>query len=106
MVIASRCEQERGRLIHGLLAMFLMGLVLQIKYSAVFEGMFFGLWLMWMDWRSGVALRPTLMRGTTRSEEHTSELQSLMRSSYAVFCLQKKITHKTHPHLMQQNNKK
>src|SRR3546814_7311511 len=25
-----------------------------------------------------------------RSEEHTSELQSLMRSSYAVFCLQKK----------------
>src|SRR3546814_4188348 len=27
-----------------------------------------------------------------RSEEHTSELQSLMRSSYAVFCLQKKNT--------------
>src|SRR3546814_7502363 len=26
----------------------------------------------------------------TRSEEHTSELQSLMRNSYAVFCLQKK----------------
>src|SRR3546814_8437195 len=29
-----------------------------------------------------------------RSEEHTSELQSLMRNSYAVFCLQKKKTHK------------
>src|SRR3546814_1502694 len=29
-----------------------------------------------------------------RSEEHTSELQSLMRISYAVFCLQKKITKK------------
>src|SRR3546814_3511580 len=28
--------------------------------------------------------------GPTRSEEHTSELQSLMRNSYAVFCLQKK----------------
>src|SRR3546814_1972481 len=28
--------------------------------------------------------------GRTRSEEHTSELQSLMRISYAVFCLQKK----------------
>src|SRR3546814_4997314 len=28
----------------------------------------------------------------TRSEEHTSELQSLMRISYAVFCLKKKIT--------------
>src|SRR3546814_1570964 len=27
-----------------------------------------------------------------RSEEHTSELQSLMRISYAVFCLQKKIS--------------
>src|SRR3546814_3439869 len=29
---------------------------------------------------------------TTRSEEHTSELQSLMRISYAVFCLKKKNT--------------
>src|SRR3546814_9422341 len=29
--------------------------------------------------------------GGARSEEHTSELQSLMRNSYAVFCLQKKI---------------
>src|SRR3546814_4340259 len=28
--------------------------------------------------------------GRVRSEEHTSELQSLMRNSYAVFCLQKK----------------
>src|SRR3546814_7768847 len=28
----------------------------------------------------------------SRSEEHTSELQSLMRTSYAVFCLQKKNT--------------
>src|SRR3546814_2533722 len=28
----------------------------------------------------------------TRSEEHTSELQSLMRISYAVFCLKKKTT--------------
>src|SRR3546814_8854151 len=31
-----------------------------------------------------------------RSEEHTSELQSLMRISYAVFCLKKKIPHKSH----------
>src|SRR3546814_4748540 len=29
-------------------------------------------------------------RGEARSEEHTSELQSLMRISYAVFCLKKK----------------
>src|SRR3546814_9929157 len=31
-----------------------------------------------------------LARKVTRSEEHTSELQSLMRLSYAVFCLKKK----------------
>src|SRR3546814_4603961 len=31
--------------------------------------------------------------GAVRSEEHTSELQSLMRISYAVFCLTKKNTH-------------
>src|SRR3546814_1869316 len=31
-------------------------------------------------------------RVLTRSEEHTSELQSLMRISYAVFCLKKKTT--------------
>src|SRR3546814_3776946 len=34
-------------------------------------------------------------RGQLRSEEHTSELQSLMRISYAVFCLKKK-THSHH----------
>src|SRR3546814_6961829 len=34
-------------------------------------------------------------RGETRSEEHTSELQSLMRISYAVFCLKKKIPDST-----------
>src|SRR3546814_4941882 len=40
---------------------------------------------------------------TTRSEEHTSELQSLMRISYAVFCLNKKkqTTANTIPHLTQ-----
>src|SRR3546814_4357062 len=31
---------------------------------------------------------------STRSEEHTSELQSLMRISYAVFCLKKKKTYR------------
>src|SRR3546814_4559169 len=33
----------------------------------------------------------------SRSEEHTSELQSLMRISYAVFCLKKKTTKTTSP---------
>src|SRR3546814_10812309 len=36
----------------------------------------------------------SLLLGLLRSEEHTSELQSLMRISYAVFCLKKKINHK------------
>src|SRR3546814_7134045 len=35
--------------------------------------------------------RPAIDR--TRSEEHTSELQSLMRNSYAVFCLKKKLNY-------------
>src|SRR3546814_3843455 len=50
---------------------------------------------------AGVAVLPRFGRGdaqidhlaATRSEEHTSELQSLMRISYAVFCLKKKIKH-------------
>src|SRR3546814_8799459 len=39
------------------------------------------------------ALHPVLKETPFRSEEHTSELQSLMRISYAVFCLITKITH-------------
>src|SRR3546814_3127904 len=35
-------------------------------------------------------LRQTTQMDPERSEEHTSELQSLMRTSYAVFCLNKK----------------
>src|SRR3546814_14261369 len=35
-------------------------------------------------------------REASRSEEHTSELQSLMRISYAVFCLKKKKNNNTH----------
>src|SRR3546814_6135605 len=44
-----------------------------------------------------------------RSEEHTSELQSLMRISYAVFCLKKKKTTNTNninQHTKKQNTKK
>src|SRR3546814_10716756 len=38
-----------------------------------------------------------------RSEEHTSELQSLMRISYAVFCLKKKKKHHTNQRIAQIN---
>src|SRR3546814_8620199 len=44
-------------------------------------------WVRWID--------PIV---TPRSEEHTSELQSLMRISYAVFCLKKKKIKKRCPH--------
>src|SRR3546814_3643046 len=48
------------------------------------------------------AERRTLLFSATlpRSEEHTSELQSLMRISYAVFCLKKKTKHKHYKNLI------
>src|SRR3546814_3165985 len=62
------------------------------------------------------AIRPLIAAGQRhfgenrvqeRSEEHTSELQSLMRTSYAVFCLQQKNHIHTHKrHLRQQTTKK
>src|SRR3546814_8883225 len=42
----------------------------------------------------GVIVHPDARAILERSEEHTSELQSLMRISYAVFCLKKKHNHK------------
>src|SRR3546814_2890238 len=54
---------------------------------------------------------PCMLRGSDeimRSEEHTSELQSLMRISYAVFCLKKKKTPNNqsdidYPHILRDN---
>src|SRR3546814_6482678 len=45
-----------------------------------------------VDPDTGEVLQPMQSDTPTRSEEHTSELQSLMRISYAVFCLKKKKT--------------
>src|SRR3546814_3725765 len=42
--------------------------------------------------------------GSERSEEHTSELQSLMRISYAVFCLKKKKNQKNTPNKTRKSN--
>src|SRR3546814_1774300 len=44
-----------------------------------------------------------LAKASLRSEEHTSELQSLMRISYAVFCLKKKKQIKKQKHEAEQN---
>src|SRR3546814_7848713 len=45
-------------------------------------------------------------RAARRSEEHTSELQSLMRISYAVFCLKKKKNNKYKQSKQETNDKK
>src|SRR3546814_8111728 len=42
------------------------------------------------NWLLGNNVRLPIPAGESRSEEHTSELQSLMRTSYAVFCLKQK----------------
>src|SRR3546814_8654753 len=47
------------------------------------------------DDRHRAAVGARRLRPSGRSEEHTSELQSLMRISYAVFCLKKKKKKKT-----------
>src|SRR3546814_10293398 len=57
----------------------------------------------WTKFGRGAA---ALISLSCRSEEHTSELQSLMRISYAVFCLKKKIylDEPTHSHSAQRNH--
>lgn len=47
---------DRGNLLGaGAAAMLAVGLAMQIKYTAVFEGIFFGLALLWQCWRSGAS---------------------------------------------------
>src|SRR3546814_8042033 len=47
----------------------------------------------WITLAEGLAIAGVAIAAiASRSEEHTSELQSLMRISYAVFCLKKKTT--------------
>src|SRR3546814_6285736 len=58
--------------------------------------------------RTGIDIHPAATIGShfcIRSEEHTSELQSLMRISYAVFCLKKKKNKKNqYRHPLQPHN--
>src|SRR3546814_2324284 len=54
-----------------------------------------------ITWWHGLASAPT---NEDRSEEHTSELQSLMRISYAVFCLKKKTKKKNTNRRAENNN--
>src|SRR3546814_4460543 len=57
-------------------------------------GQFENTFMMYLPRLCEHCLNPTCVAACPRSEEHTSELQSLMRISYAVFCLKKKKKHK------------
>src|SRR3546814_10792380 len=63
------------------------GVMLKRRDSPYVPGRRAGLWYKWK-------------RDPLRSEEHTSELQSLMRISYAVFCLKKKKTKQNTPYAL------
>src|SRR3546814_2028623 len=56
------------------------------------------------SFRRGLIRSRRLHRADRRSEEHTSALQSLMRISYAVFCLKKKNQHHHVNECMTNNN--
>lgn len=61
LILAGEGHPRRRAL--GCGAMALVGLALQIKYSVVFEGIFFGLWLLWQEWRARRAPLPFLNYG-------------------------------------------
>lgn len=52
----------RAYLRRGMIAMALVGCAIQVKYTAVFEGVFFGLWWMWHDHHGGRTRIQTLVR--------------------------------------------
>ncbi|NYT42207.1 glycosyltransferase family 39 protein [Sphingomonas sp. R-74633] len=52
--IARRPGFGRRAFAMGLAAMLLVGVAMQVKYTALFEGMFFGLALLWFGWQRGV----------------------------------------------------
>lgn len=63
MLVARQSARGRNRL-RGYAAMALVGIALQIKYSVVFEGIFFGIWLLWKDRRHGHDAISTAVYGT------------------------------------------
>src|SRR3546814_7710911 len=90
----SRCSLRRtGREMEKVTAFFQMGGYAAFVWSSL------GLTVAVM---AGLLIA-TLRQLQARSEEHTSELQSLMRISYAVFCLKKKNDNRQHRRTPQYN---
>src|SRR3546814_1222732 len=78
------------------------GLDILLIYARFIASFYVGLGILWLilgmvaflligrrSWTLAKHMRAPAMLAFSRSEEHTSELQSLMRTSYAVFCLKK-----------------
>jgi hypothetical protein len=66
LLVVPRAEDasgDRRRIHRAMLAMALVGVSMQIKYSVLFEGMFLGLWLMWREWKLGTTIPHILRRG-------------------------------------------
>src|SRR3546814_5091536 len=80
----------------SMLGIVLSGNLIQLVFfwelTSLFSFLLIGYWHHTVKARDGARMALTV----TRSEEHTSELQSLMRISYAVFCLEKKKHIKVH----------
>src|SRR3546814_10781380 len=73
-----------------------MNFMTRVRYGLQVSGIGCGINMgtKWRSGRHGMIMmwisKPRCRRISARSEEHTSELQSLLRISYAVFCLKKK----------------
>src|SRR3546814_5769182 len=94
--------QQKKVVFVGVAAALVLRIVFALAATQLLQviGLLFvgGLLLLWVAWKMWRELRAHDAHATEsdiaprakRSEEHTSELQSLMRISYAVFCLKKK----------------
>src|SRR3546814_5706299 len=88
LVLMRRRLYRFGHVMFGLAT--LLGLVLWLGYRVIADfPTMVGAGTGWLHAKLALVVL-LLAHFIVRSEEHTSELQSLMRSSYAVFCLNKK----------------
>src|SRR3546814_2808841 len=80
-----RRQRTEGALCYAVLFVFLL-------FNMASPHMFARFWVVTLMLPLGLILPPVAKLNASRSEEHPSELQSLMRRSYAVFCLKNKKT--------------